>query len=186
MMKHMESLSRQFIIYGVELLHMQKVIAENDGHKILKSSLNLEVQEIRDLLLCLFACMFDRVKMNQAKHGLESNLNENVANSMEIIELTIKKDIGRNFNTMFECTSLEHRCDALRALLKEIDFAEVDDVIAKVLKEKPIHYLDWTKACSLYITKKYLHNIDMALIAKYSHAENRMVRETAQFALVNA
>jgi ATP:ADP antiporter, AAA family len=186
MMKHMESLSRQFIIYGVELLHMQKVIAENDGHKILKSSLNLEVQEIRDLLLCLFACMFDRVKMNQAKHGLESNLNENVANSMEIIELTIKKDIGRNFNTMFECTSLEHRCDALRALLKEIDFAEVDDVIAKVLKEKPIHYLDWTKACSLYITKKYLHNIDMALIEKYSHAENRMVRETAQFALVNA
>jgi hypothetical protein len=183
-MKHMESLTRIYIIYGVELLHMQKLIGEKEGHGILRSSLNLEVQEIRDLLLCLFACMFDRIKMNQAKHGLESNINENMANAMEIIELTVKKDIARYFNTMFETTSLEHRCDSLRSLLKEIEFEHIDDIIGRILVEKPIQYLDWTKACSLYITRKYLHDIDPLLIRKYSNADNRMVRETAEFALV--
>lgn len=184
-MRHMEQLARTYIIYGVELMHMQRTIRQNDQHSILRTSLDLEVQEIRDLLLCLFACMFDRVKMNQAKHGLESNINENVANAMEIIELTVRKDIGRYFNTMFESTSLEHRCDALRNLLKELDFTGVDDVIAKVLEAKPIQYQDWTKACSLYITRKYMHNIDPELIARYSQAENRMVRETARYAMVN-
>lgn len=183
-MKHMESLIRLYIIYGVELLHMQKIIGNKEGHGILRSSLNLEVHEIRDLLLCLFACMFDRVKMNQAKHGLESNINENMANAMEIIELTVKKDIARYFNMMFETTSLEHRCDSLRSLLKEIEFEHIDDIIGRILVEKPIQYLDWTKACSLYITRKYFHHIDPVLIRRYSGAENRMVRETAEFALV--
>jgi hypothetical protein len=55
----------------------------------------------------------------------------------------------------------------------------------KVLNEKPIQYQNWTKACSLYITKKYLFAIDPQLINPYSQAENRMVRETARFALSN-
>jgi len=183
-LRQMEQIAREYIIYGVELMHMQRIIHERDEHKILKSALHLEIQEIRDVLLALFACMFDRVKMNQAKHGLESNLNENVANAMEIIELTVKKDIGRYFNTMFETTSLDHRCNTLRALLKDIDFAGIDDIISKVLKEKPIQYLDWTKACSMYITKKYLHNIDMGLIHPYVGANSRLVRETAVYAMV--
>lgn len=182
--KHMEQLARQYIIYGVELMHMQRQVHQYDEHRILRSSLQLEIQEIRDVVLALFACMYDRVKMNQAKHGLESNQNENVANAMEIIELTIRKDIGRYFNTMFENTSLEHRCDALRVLLKDINFNGVDDIITRVLQEKPIRYLDWTKACSLYITRKYLHPINAKLIEHYSHAENRMVRETASFAML--
>lgn len=180
----METLARQYIVFGVELMHMQKDIQERDDHKILRRSLQLEILEIRDVLLALFACMFDRVKMNQAKHGLESNQNENVANAMEIIELTVKKDIGRYFNTMFESTSLEHRCDALRALLKDMNFTGMDEIITNILKEKPIHYLDWTKACSLYITRKYLHRIDESLIRRYAGDENRMVRETAVFAMV--
>jgi HEAT repeat protein len=184
--RHMEQLSRTYINYGVELMHMQRAVRQDDQHMILRTSLELEVQEIRDLLLCLFACMFDRVKMNQAKHGLESNINENVANAMEIIELTVRKDIGRYFNTMFESTSLEHRCGALRNLLKELDFTGVDDVIAKVLDARPIQYQDWTKACSLYITRKYGHPISPELIMRYAGAENRMVRETAQFAMVKA
>lgn len=183
--RKMESLARLYLIYGVELLHMQRVMQAKEGYKILARSIDLETQEIRDLLLCLFACMFDRVKMNQARKGLDSTSNENIANAMELIELTVKKDVGRYFNHMFETTSIEHRCDTLRVLLKDVDFDKVEHIVARVLEEKPILYQNWTKACSLYITKKYLFRIEPSLIKKYSEAENRMVRETAVFALAN-
>jgi hypothetical protein len=182
-LKRMEVLAKQYLMYGVEMLNMQKLMQERGGYDILERSLELEIQEIRDLLLSLFACMFDRIKMNQARKGLDSQNNESMANAMELIELTVKRDIGRHFNHMFETTSLQHRCDSLRTLLKDIDFSQVDHIIIKVLKEKPIQYQNWTKACSLYITKKYSFTIDPNLISPYSEAENRMVRETAKFAL---
>jgi ATP/ADP translocase/HEAT repeat protein len=184
-LKRMEVLAKQYLVYGVEMLNMQKLMRERGGYDILERSIELEIQEIRDLLLSLFACMFDRTKMNQARKGLDSQNNENMANAMELIELTVKRDIGRHFNHMFETTSLQHRCNSLRALLKDVDFNQVDHIIMKVLKEKPIQYQNWTKACSLYITKKYLFAIDPQLINPYSQAENRMVRETARFALAN-
>jgi ATP:ADP antiporter, AAA family len=183
--RKMENLARLYLIYGVELLHMQRIMGEKEGYNILARSIEIEIQEIRDLLLSLFACMFDRVKMNQARKGLDSNINENIANAMELIELTVKKDFGRYFNHMFETTSIEHRCDTLRVLLKDVDFEKVEHIVAKVLTEKPIQFQNWTKACSLYITKKSLFRIEPGLIKKYSLSENRMVRETAEFAMAN-
>ncbi|HLO81246.1 MAG TPA: hypothetical protein VK166_09815 [Chitinophagaceae bacterium] len=183
--RRMENLARLYLIYGVELLHMQRVMEDDENYKILNRSIELEIQEIRDLLLNLFACMFDRVKMNQARKGLDSNINENIANAMELIELTVKKDFGRYFNHMFETTSIGHRCDTLRVLLKDVDFDKVEHIVSKVLTEKPILYQNWTKACSLYITKKFLFRIEPSLIRKYSVSENRMVRETAEFAMPN-
>ena len=184
--KQMETLARLYIIYGVELLHMQKMAGENKAYKILERSINLEIQEIREILLCLFGCMYNRVKMNQVRKGLDSNQNEHIANAMEIIELTIKKDLGQYFNSMFETTSIDHRCDALRSLLKDLDFQNIDHILVRVLTEKPIQYQNWTKACSLYISKKLLHHLDPVLVRKFTSSENRLLRETAQYAFVNS
>ncbi len=183
--KQMETLARLYIIYGVELLHMQKMAGENKAYKILESSINLEIQDIRDILLCLFGCMYNRVKMNQVRKGLDSNQNEHIANAMEIIELTIKKDLGQYFNSMFETTSIDHRCDALRSLLKDLEFHNIDHILVRVLTEKPIQYQNWTKACSLYISKKLQHHLDPVLVRKYTSSENRLLRETAQFAVAS-
>ena len=183
--KQMETLARLYIIYGVELLHMQKMAGENKAYKILESSINLEIQDIRDILLCLFGCMYNRVKMNQVRKGLDSNQNEHIANAMEIIELTIKKDLGQYFNSMFETTSIEHRCDALRSLLKDLEFHNIDHILVRVLTEKPIQYQNWTKACSLYISKKLAHHLDPVLVRKYTASENRLLRETAQYAFAS-
>lgn len=184
--KQMETLARLYIIYGVELLHMQKMVGENKAYKILESSISLEIQDIRDLLLCLFGCMYNRVKMTQVRKGLDSNQNEHIANAMEIIELTIKKDLGQYFNSMFETTSIDHRCDALRSLLKDLEFQNIDHILVRVLTEKPIQYQNWTKACSLYISKKLLHHLDPVLVRKYTASENRLLRETAQFAFATS
>ena len=181
--KLFENIARLYIIYGVELLYMQQYLSRiNERYLVLNSSLYHEIQEIREILLCLFECMYDREKINQAKFGLNGKHRESIANAMEIIELTVKKDIGRNFNILFDVTTIEQRCLALRSLFTEKQFAEVESILARILSEKPITYQSWTKACSLYFSKKFLHHLDRRLYEKYIHSENSLLRETALYA----
>ena len=185
--KLFEALARQYIVYGVELMNMQQALSKRETqYDVLDSSLHQEIQEIREILLCLFGCMYDREKMNQVKYGLNTSHKESIANAMEIIELTVKKDIGRQFNTMFETTSIEHRCAALRALFTEKQFSEVEHILGRILSERPILYYNWTKAFSLYISRKYLHPLDTGLYKKYLQSDNELLKETALFASSNS
>ena len=182
----LESIARKYILYGVELLYMQQTLSEKDSlQSILNNSIHNEIQEIRELLLCLFECMYDRQKINQVKYALNANQREAIANAMEIIELTVKKDIGKNFSKMFETSNIEQRCIALRSLLTEKQSGKIEQVLTKVLSEKPIFYLDWTKACSLYISKKGVHPVSSSLINKYLHSESDLLKETARYASTN-
>lgn len=182
--KQLEAIARIYIINGVELLYMQQGLSKKDGkYNVLNSSLHYEIQEIREILLCLFGCIYDREKINQVKNGLNMKHKESIANAMEIIELTVKKDIGKQFNTMFETTSIEQRCTALRSLFTENQFGQVEHILGRILSEKPIQYYDWTKACSMYISKKYVHPLANGLYEKYVGSESKLLKETALFAL---
>jgi hypothetical protein len=120
--------------------------------------------------------------MNQVKYGLNARHKESIANAMEIIELTVKKDLGRQFNTLFETTGIEQRCASLRSLFTEKQFGQVEHILGRILSEKPILYYNWTKAFSLYISKKYVHPLDAGLYKKYIHSDNNLLKETALFA----
>ena len=98
------------------------------------------------------------------------------------MELLVKKDIGRQFNLMFEKATVDQRCAALKSLFTEKQFAEIEQIMSRILSEKPIQYYSWTKACSLYLSKKYFHHIDHDLYEKYIHSENKLLKETALFA----
>jgi hypothetical protein len=181
--KEFEALTRTYIAYGVELLHMQQALSKNvHNYDVLHNSLHYEIQNIREVLLFLFGCMYDREKMNQVKYGLSARGMDSTANAMEIIELTVRKDIGRLFNTLFEGTSVEQRCESLRALLVDGEFSQVNQVLTRILSEKPIDYYTWTKACSLYFSKKYDHFVDVSLFEKFVASDNMLLKETALFA----
>jgi hypothetical protein len=181
--KLFENIARKYIVYGVELLHMQQALSiKAPNYNLLNNSLQYELQEIREVLLSAFGCMYDREKINQAKHGLNATHKESIANAMEIVELLVKKDIGRQFNTMFEKTTVEQRCAALKSLFTEKQFAEIEQILGRILSEKPIQYYNWTKACSLYISKKYFLHLDHALFEKYIQSDNKLLKETALFA----
>lgn len=181
--KLLESLARMYIVYGVELLYMQKELNKGElQYSVLNNSLHQEIQDIREILLCLFGCMYDREKINQAKNGLNARHNDSIANALEIIELTVKKDIGRNFNILFETINVEQRCIALRALFTEKQFDHIDEILGRILSEKPVQYYNWTKACSMYISKKFFHPLDAEVYKKYIQSENRLLKETALFA----
>jgi len=181
--KLLENIARLHIVYGVEMLYMQQsLVTKNIGYHALNSSLHHEIQDIREILLCLFECMYDPQKINQAKFGLNGKHKESIANAMEIIELTVKKDIGRNFNILFDTTAIDQRCTALRSLFTEKHFGQVENILARILSEKPINYQSWTKACSLYFSKKFLLRVDGRLYEKFIHSENNLLKETAIFA----
>lgn len=183
MQKQLEAIARSYIIIGVELLNMQEAIAKSDKrYQVLGSSLHYELHEIREILLCLFGCIYDREKINHAKYGLDTSHKESIANAMEIIELTVKKDIGRQFNTMFETTSIEQRCASLSSLFTTSEFNRLEPVLERILSERPVNYYNWTKACTMYISKKYAHPLQGELYKKYVGSENKLLNETALFA----
>lgn len=181
--KDFESLAKLYLGYGVELLHMQQTLSRQAAnYDVLYNSLQYELENIRDTLLSIFGCVYDRDKMTQVKYGLSAIDNDRIANAMEIIELLVRRDIGRVFNTMFENTTVDQRCESLKTLLSEPEFDRASNVLTRILSEKPIDYYNWTKACSLYISKKYDQALDAGLFEKFVASENRLLKETALFA----
>jgi AAA family ATP:ADP antiporter len=179
----MEDLSRAYLKYAVELLQMQKALLEKDQPSLLLfNAVQIELSEIREILLCLFSCLYDREQIKKVRNGLEANQKDSIANAMEIIELTVKKDIGKYFNTLYENVHIERRCNALKLLHSEINYQKTDQVLGRILSEKPISYHDWTKACSMYISKKYKLKVDTTLLDKFKDSENPMLKETAGYA----
>jgi len=61
--KKLEEITLAHINYAVELLYMQKQIQTQDGkYAVINGSLNIELTEIRNILICLFGCLYDHEK----------------------------------------------------------------------------------------------------------------------------
>ena len=108
---------------------------------------------------------------------------ESVANAMEAIEMTVKMELASKFNLLFEPADIEHKYYMLKSLIPDDVLHKAQDIMERILKEKPIEYTAWTKATTLYISKKYNLKISFQLIKKFTESENMMLRETAQYAL---
>jgi HEAT repeat protein/ATP/ADP translocase len=179
----LENHGRAYLSYAVELLHMQKALPLTQlPAKLIFNSVQIELHEIRDLLLFLFSLLYDRSQIKKVRNGLNANQRESIANAMEIIELTVRKDIGKYFNILYEDVPLDRKCDALKVLNTDINYQHTGQVLRRILSEQPIAYLDWTKACSMYICKKYQLDIDQRLIDKFLEADSPMLQETAIYA----
>ena len=107
---------------------------------------------------------------------------ENVANAMEVIEMTVKKDLAMPFNLLYEPADIEHRYNSLRNFLPPGKVHYAQDIFSKILTERPIFYNAWTKASTMYISKKTGTEIAAGLIKKFTHSENILLKETALYA----
>jgi hypothetical protein len=178
----LEGLCTKYLVYGIEILHMQKNLqAENPQFSILINALDLELLEIRNVLLSLFGCLYDHQKIFKIKQGLDMNKKESVANAMEVIEVTVKKELASTFNILFEPTDIEHRCYSLKSFLTQEAQQNTDEILNRILEEKPIFYTSWTKAYSMYLSGNNGIKIKPGLINKFLHSPNRLLQETAQF-----
>jgi hypothetical protein len=181
--KTLEDIARKYLLYGAELLHMQQLLQQKKyPFDILNSSVNIELTDIREVLLCIFGCLYDRSKIVQARIGLNMKNREQVANAMEIIEMTARKDLAHFFNSLYEMESIDHRCSAIQKLFKGENFSGVQHVLGRILSEQPIPYHYWTKASSMYVAKKSSESLDKKLLDKFIHSEIELLKETAIYA----
>jgi AAA family ATP:ADP antiporter len=134
-------------------------------------------------LLNVFALLYDRGHINKVRTAYATGKKASIMNAMEIIDITVRKDLAISFNTIFEPGNIKERMHELRKIYPVEFFENVERVLTSILAENTRPYNNWTMSCSLYITKKQQHAIDRALIKKYTTAENSMLKETALFAL---
>jgi ATP/ADP translocase len=179
----LEEIAFGYINYGIELLHMQNHLEVNhEKYSVINSSLNIELIEIRNILICLFGCLYDHEKAFKIKQGLEMKKKENVANAMEVLEMTVRKDLAMPFNLLYEPAEIEHRYNSLKHLLPLDKIQQAGEIFSKILTEKPIFYNAWTKASTMYISKKTGAEIAAELIKKFAQSENLLLKETALYA----
>lgn len=179
----LEEISFAYILYGIELLYMQSLLEkQKEDFSIIISSLSIELTEIRNILISLFGCLYDHEKAFKIRQGLDMKKKENVANAMELLETMAKKDLALPFNKLFEPADIEQRCNSLKNLLPKDKVRLAEDILSKILTEKPIGYTAWTKACSMYISKRTQTLINPELIKKFIHSENLLLKETALYA----
>ena len=178
----LEEISLAYIIYGSELLYMQSLLEHKKNYSLLNSSLNIELTEIRNVLICLFGCLYDHEKAFKIKQGLDMKKKESVANAMELIDMIVKKDLAIPFNKLYEPTDIEYRSNSLKSFLPPDKVSQAQEILSKILEEKPISYNVWTKACTMYISKKTSAAVTPGLIEKFIHSENLLLKETALYA----
>jgi ATP/ADP translocase len=178
------SIAKKMLSRSAGIIYMHNSLAVNkEKYHLLINAFNLELNALRDSLLYLFALMYDREHINKVRTAYATEKKESIINAMEIIDISVRKDLGGHFNTIFEPCSMAERLNGLRKIYPMEFFTNVEQVLTVILEDDQKSYNNWTVACCLYTTKKQHHNIDKNLIKKYTLAENIMVKETAYFAL---
>ncbi len=184
-MSLIDTVTQAHLRRAVEILFMLNRSRSTHEIKIfMYDSLQLELFDIREALLNLFSFYSDKEQVDKIKKALYLNKKELAANALELIEVTIKKEYASTFNSAFEDADLSFRCLALKKLIAESAFADIQKVITCVLNEENTFFNHWTKACSLHTTKHGSLNIDRELIHRYLQSENILLRETAAYAAV--
>ena len=181
-----EEQARHYINCSARILYMQKLLEpKKQRYHILSDSLELELVNLRDTLLYIFALIYDREQIKDVRMAFISGSKEAMANSMEIIEMTVKKESAFYFNIIFEPGDIEEKTYALRKLYPFSFFQNVENILNAILRQEDFTYDNWTTACSLYTSKKQHHTIDNYLISRYIEAEHPLLSEVARFAIYN-
>lgn len=176
--------TNQHLLRAVELLFMlNRLLATEKTNLFLYNSLQLELLEERETVLNLFSFYSEKEQVDKIKKALQLNQRETAANALELIELTIRKDFAFTFNTVFEEADISFRCSRLRKMIPDSLYKNIEQVITHILEEEKEEFNHWTKACSLHSCKFHKLRVDHTIFHKYLQSENRLLRETAAYAV---
>jgi ATP:ADP antiporter, AAA family len=175
---------RNCLGYCASILYMQRLLLPSQPkYQLLADSLELELVNLRDTLLYIFALLYDKEKIKDVRSAFKSGNKEAIANAMEIIEMTVRKDAAYHFNLIFEASDIDHKTYSLRKLYPSNFFTTIENVLICILGTGDFKYNYWTKACSIYTSKKQDHFINGNIISRYTEAEHPMLSELAKYAV---
>ncbi len=165
------------INFALQLVGQLHFVETQPNTKVLQRALILEIEETRTKLMWLFSFVFDKEKMLHAKNGLQIQKKESVANALEIIDLTLPKEISSKFILLYEQTPLQEKWVSLKAFIKEVPI-DVDMLTAQVLESKNFHYNNWTKAVVLYDMSKNFVKANQSMLSVLKDNDDKLIQET--------
>ena len=169
--------------HSAGIMYMQNRLEnQQEKYEVLINSLKIELTDLRDSLLHIFALLYGRDKINQVRSAYLTGQQASIINAMEIIEMVVRKDMANKFNIVFEPGDITNRINELHKIYPDQFFKNTEQILIRILGDGKYAYHYWTMACSLYTSKKQQHSIDAILIDKYTVAENLLLRETALYA----
>lgn len=179
---HLEGVARELLVHSAAIIYMENVLQLNrDKYQVLINAMQIELCDLRDALLNIFAMLYDREKINKVRTAYNTGKKINILNALEIIEMLVRKDLALHFNVINEPGEIANRMAELHKLYPDPFFEKVEQVLTNILADGTYSYHYWTMACSLYTAGQQQHNIGKTLVEKYALAENILLRETAIF-----
>lgn len=145
--KHFD-LMNQYMNSAVRILFMIQELPKTKTANVLADALKLELNEIRDSMLLLFSFVYDTEKMLKARNAFQMNKKESIANALEIVEISVPKEISLRFIIAFEPSEVADRCVALKPYFKEN--LTYETIIEDILNNRTHYFHRWTKATALH------------------------------------
>jgi hypothetical protein len=155
----------------------------NPNPSLIVDALNLELEILRDTLLSLFAIVYNRNKINKARVAFATGAKASIINAMELIDITVKKDIAHKFNTLFEPGNTLERIHDIEKLYPKQSYKNTEEILSHVIKNENGIYNKWTISTSLYLAKKQGIHLDISQIKILTHSDNKLINETSNFYL---
>lgn len=175
--KHI-SLINEYLLSAGHILNMLNKTEGLTALSTLHDALQLELEEIKKTLLVLFSFVFDKEKMIKARNGFLQNKKESVANALEILEISLPKEISARFVAIYEQGNVS---DRVKTLGSHFSFTyTLEEILNDVINDKSYIFHRWTKAAALYSLKhadvKNKHQwLDTAAMS-----DDILIKETAE------
>ncbi|WP_159467506.1 cyclic nucleotide-binding domain-containing protein [Dyadobacter sp. 3J3] len=163
----------------VELNHAYQILSATEvdvENGIWQSSLQYELQQTNQRLFHLFMLLYDKDTVQNAWKGIKNASQEKRANSLEMIENLLPRELYPSLRALFEEIPLTRKLEALRQYLNIQDSGV--SFVAYVLQQKEKYFTSWT--ITLAIEKWTPKNAEINTLDAFSTHPVRMLREAAE------
>ncbi len=174
-----QKLITQNLQKATEIIFQLNVSSQQHPYTLISRALELELGRIREKCLWLFSFLYDEEKIRKIKNGFELNTNDSLANTFELIEMTIPREFSSIFTIVFEKNDYAFSSRQLKKFYKEAGNS-IHSVAEFVLIDRAQTYNDWTKACVLYTGKNERDLLKTETVAPYLQSENMLIKEIAE------
>ncbi|HMK03071.1 MAG TPA: hypothetical protein VK489_02725 [Ferruginibacter sp.] len=178
-----EDLINKALASADEIIQMEHCLSPSmQQYDILLGSLQIELNNMRQVLLRLFSFLYDKESLHKATLGFESRKKEFIANAMELIDMTVSKNFANRFSGIFEYRYATDFLPAIKYAGKKI-IATKENSLDHILANPEKKFNHWTRSCCLYTGTRDAYIFPAEMINGYTKSRNPILKETALYVL---
>lgn len=169
---------RNFV--DIELLHAYQILNAMDpgnGNPTWNSSLHYELLQVNQRLFYLFSVLYDRDTIQNAWKGIRHASQEKRANSLEMVESLLPRELYPCLRALFEEIPLLRKLEALRQYLNVQENPQ--NFVAYVLTQKEQYFTTWTIALTI---DRWTPDAEITNLDVFLNHHVRLLRDAARAA----